>query len=632
MSLNRRVLCGVLVCGLIQGIMASMPFASDPVQITLLATNDIHGHVSEKTQKDGSPWGGLLQWGAIATAIRKGVEARGGGVLLLDGGDQFQGTLLSNFDEGELVIDLMSEMNYDAVVPGNHDYDFGPLGWLEDQVAPGAGPTADPRGALRALQQRARFPLISANTYYASSLRDAFSGAPVTVVSKGCEALPAADLNSAGEAPVIDWSQAQRLELVEPYRLVTLANGVRVALIGIDHEGTGTMTTVQNVQDLCFRNEADAYLSVWQELRDRADVFVMVIHGGNIQQDQGLTQLVQKITTSQPGALHAVIGGHTHSVNREVVNGVPLIQSGAHGERFGRIDLFWDPATRSLVGEKLRVDAGIPIFAKSCPREAAGYCGVTEQGVIHYEGVAAVRNERMEARVRQAQENLSPLADRVLGKSEGALTRNRTQESSMSNAMTDALRELSGAQIALLNSSGLRADLPSGAFNYAQLFEVLPFNNRAVVLESVRFDTLKKLLLKSVQSCGAYGALLPSGLRVAFERDCSSAQGKTDPAARLTRVELLDSATGLVAEVLLGKDAAGQDFEVPAERSFRVATLDFLASGGSGYADFKEARVTEDLGVFRETLATRLQSIPARWSSRLDGRFRETKPRGASRR
>jgi len=102
--------------------------------ISIVATNDIHGSIQPKmisTAKNRSAEavGGMAFWAGAMKAIRDGVSKRygkDGGVLLLDGGDQFQGTLLSNYSEGELMFNLMNEVGYDAAVPGNHDYDFRP--------------------------------------------------------------------------------------------------------------------------------------------------------------------------------------------------------------------------------------------------------------------------------------------------------------------------------------------------------------------------------------------------------------------------------------------------------------------------------------------------------------------------
>lgn len=79
---------------------------------------------------------------------------------------------------------------------GNHDYDFGPVGWLEDQVT-STSTDQHPRGALKAALAYARFPLISANTFLRASLRDTF-GNPVQVDQQGCE-----PKTETGQAPAV---------------------------------------------------------------------------------------------------------------------------------------------------------------------------------------------------------------------------------------------------------------------------------------------------------------------------------------------------------------------------------------------------------------------------------------------
>ena len=107
--------------------------SSGLVRLTILSTNDIHGGVEpSKYRSTGESIGGMSFWGGVIRSTRKALESAGGRVLVLDAGDQFQGTLISNTNEGSLVFSAMDEVGYDAVVPGNHDYDFGPKGWLKE--------------------------------------------------------------------------------------------------------------------------------------------------------------------------------------------------------------------------------------------------------------------------------------------------------------------------------------------------------------------------------------------------------------------------------------------------------------------------------------------------------------------
>src|SRR6185295_1972801 len=131
-----------------------------------------------------------------------------------------------------------------AVVPGNHDYDFGPVGWQVDQ-----GPATDEatlRGALRETIKHGKFPMLSANTFLKSSIVDE-NGQPVPVEGNYCAPVTAPGRPNAN----IDWAKAQTLDFLQASVIKNVA-GVRVALIGIDNPTTPKVTTPHNVTDLCF--------------------------------------------------------------------------------------------------------------------------------------------------------------------------------------------------------------------------------------------------------------------------------------------------------------------------------------------------------------------------------------------
>ena len=92
-------------------------------KLVILHTNDIHG----RGVADDDSWG----YGAIAQ-IKKDLEAQGAQVLLLDAGDASQGTPLVNLDYGKSAIELMNAAGYDAMCPGNHEFDWGLDNLLEN--------------------------------------------------------------------------------------------------------------------------------------------------------------------------------------------------------------------------------------------------------------------------------------------------------------------------------------------------------------------------------------------------------------------------------------------------------------------------------------------------------------------
>ena len=97
--------------------------------ITILHTNDVHSHIEAFGPNDArNPnMGGVAR---RATIIDK-VRAENPNTLLLDAGDIFQGTPYFNFYGGELEFKLMSKLKYDAATIGNHDFDNGLSGLLE---------------------------------------------------------------------------------------------------------------------------------------------------------------------------------------------------------------------------------------------------------------------------------------------------------------------------------------------------------------------------------------------------------------------------------------------------------------------------------------------------------------------
>lgn len=583
--------------------------------VTILQTNDIHGGVELATLYDGSQGGGFALWSGTVNAIRRGLSARFGdraGVLVLDGGDQFQGTLLSNFNEGRLVFDLMNRVGYDAVVPGNHDYDFGPRGWLDDKVNPG-NPDKNPFSVIEDLAARADFPLLSANAYFRDSLVD----------SRG-----RAVENPEEDPSRVDFRRARRPEFLEPYRLVTVA-GVRVAMIGLDHHRTPLMTTIENVSSLYFRDEAATYHEIRTDLEGKADLFVLIMHNGNTSRESGASDVVRSIldrSGDRSDWLHAVVAGHTHYVNDDRVAGIPIVQSGANGERFGRIDLVWSAERGEVVGAKMRTYAGSDMFEDRCDDVIADFCSVSpaslEQNArVRLEGMPLEADSGSLELIASERAELAPVAERVLGEADGEIWRNRVIESPLSNAMTDALRRLSGADFAFLNTGGLRAPLEAGEVTYAELFRVLPFSNRAVTLAPVPFSRVLELVRRAIKSCGAYSVLMASGLRVLFEQDCENrGSGGVDVDAVLYRIESADG------ELLYERQEGGS--LVPEDRRFEVATVDFLAAGGSGYSDFIGLAQVADHGILREAMTRSFLDEPAVFRSERDGRWVAVPPQG----
>src|SRR5207302_10093636 len=155
---------------------------------------------------------------------------------VVDSGDLFQGTLESNFFEGEPVVKGYSAFGYGAAAVGNRECDYGPVG--PDSIARNAN--EDPLGALKKNAKAAKFPFLSAN-------------------------LPE---KATGKTP----SWAKRYTMIE-------ANGVKVGIIGLSTPDTPAVTMSANVAALHFGDPVAATVSAAPDLRARgASAIVVIAH------------------------------------------------------------------------------------------------------------------------------------------------------------------------------------------------------------------------------------------------------------------------------------------------------------------------------------------------------------------
>jgi 5'-nucleotidase len=121
-----RLLTTVGVFGLSAG-MAVADYA-----LTILHTNDFHSRFepisrfdsgcSDEDNTDGKCFGGSAR---MMTAIET-ARARSTNSILVDGGDQFQGSLFYTYYKGKVAAEMMNAMGYDAMTVGNHEFDDGP--------------------------------------------------------------------------------------------------------------------------------------------------------------------------------------------------------------------------------------------------------------------------------------------------------------------------------------------------------------------------------------------------------------------------------------------------------------------------------------------------------------------------
>jgi 5'-nucleotidase len=151
--MNRRQFIRNTGIGTLALSLGAVPYntlaADDFVTVTILHTNDFHSHVEPfgDTNSNYDGKGGIARISGIIKKIRE-INTN---TLVLDAGDSFQGTPYFNYFGGEFIYGLMSAAGYDAVVPGNHEFDNG-LEGLRDSLP------------------EAKFPVISSNYDFSDTI------------------------------------------------------------------------------------------------------------------------------------------------------------------------------------------------------------------------------------------------------------------------------------------------------------------------------------------------------------------------------------------------------------------------------------------------------------------------------
>jgi 5'-nucleotidase len=565
--MTTRLFCSLLLlgaCVTVEPTVATTPPAdsdatptapaanpNDPVHLTLVATNDLHGWVMSVTDKYGQTEihrGGLAAFGGYLKILR---AENPDGVLLFDAGDIFQGTLASNITEGAVMIDAMNALGYDAAAVGNHEFDYGPTGAVSVATQPGV----DPFGALKARILQARFPLLSTNIYQKDD----------------------------GARP--SWLPGDGM-------MITVRKGVKIGVVGLTTPQTPTTTVPVNVASLRFGSLSAEALTAAKRLRERgAEVVVALVHAGGkcgfandphdlSSCDTNTGEIFEMMEGLPPGTLDVVIAGHTHALVAHYVNGTPTIETYGLGKSFSLVDLWLDPKTHQVMQQKTAMTPNVEICssvdskAQSCdPRKLAGRTDVNPVPSV-FHGRPVEDDKKVIAAVQPALDLVGQLQAKSLGlQVPSTLGRNYEDESPLGDFLADSLRSLEKADVALLNPGGLRADLKAGQVTYGAVYEVLPFDNAIATLQ-LTGDELKRVLAAAYG--GRKGVFQVSGLEVKLS--------KCPVPDRLKEITLAN-----------GKPIEGA-------KKYRIVMPDFLARGGDGLGPVLSTIEPErvDLGESRE--------------------------------
>ena len=547
-----RLMAGVAALALAGCATTAREQAAPPVEVRILAFNDFHGNLEPPRQAVSAPMPGLAEpvrvpagGAAYFASALASLRAENPNNVTVAAGDLIGASpLVSSMFLDEPTIHAMNLMRVDFNAVGNHEFDRGRAELLRMQN--GGCEQHSPRPACRLEPfPGARFRFLAANVR----------------TEDGGTLFPAYGMRSFGRG----------------------AGEVRVAFIGLTLRETPTLVTPSGIEGLTFTDEAETINALVPRLRrEGADAIVVLIHQGAALPGPRFTPRTATVEPTPSCAamegdlmpilarldpeIDLVVSGHTHNAyicdyaTLDPSRRFLVTSAGRYGMALTNIRLTVDPA-RGVTGRR----ADNVIVQGEAFRGSSGEVPVTSlfPSFERDPGVGALVDRYAAA--------AAPLAARVVGRLSAPATREPTPagETVLGDLVADAQRAATGAQIAFMNGSGVRADIvpgPDGSVTYGQLFAAQPFGN-SLVVKTFTGAQIRRLLEQQFASgwntLERPNMLMPSrGLSYGY--DLSRPEGQRILDLRLDGQPIRDDAR------------------------YRVAMNSFLATGGDNFTVFRE--------------------------------------------
>jgi 5'-nucleotidase len=464
---------------------------------------------------------------AKAAAVIEEERSKVENTIVVDAGDAFQGLPISNSTKGEDRANIMNQVGYDAMAVGNHEFDFG-----MDQ-------------AIK-YKETLNFPLLSANTYV--------NGARVFEASTIVDKTPT-------------------------------VVGDEFVVIGVTTPETAIKTHPKNIEGVTFADPITEVNKVIDEVEARAladnrvyNNYIILAHLGvdatTPVEWRGST-LAESLSQNSKlaGKRVIVIDGHSHTVQSATYgDNVTYNQTGSYLNNIGKVTL----KSEQLLGEASLISA-------------ADTASVTPDALI-----TELVNE---IKVKYEGENAQVVIENNPVELNGERSNVRVRETNLGNAVTDAIYAYgqtgfsNKTSLAVTNGGGLRATIAKDQpVTKGDIIAVLPFGNiisQITVTGQQIQDMFTKSLSSALQTDKETGKfILDENGAPLFEASGGFLQisGATvfyDPTLPVKERVLL---IGIL------NPETGEYDELDIEKTYYLATNDFLAAGGDGYTMLGGAR------------------------------------------
>ncbi len=432
--------------------------ADKTYKLTILHTNDHHGRFWQNQYGEY----GMAARKTLIDNIRAEVEAEGGSLLLLSGGDINTGVPESDLQDAEPDFKGMTKIGYDAMALGNHEFD-------------------NPLEVLFKQREWANFPMLSANTY--------------------------------------DKATGERL--FQPYQIFD-KQGVKIAVIGLTTEDTAKIGNPEYIGGIEFRDPKEEAKKVIAELKktENPDLIIAVTHMGHYQNGENGVNAPGDVALARyldEGELDMIVGGHSQEpvcmegpnlvkknfapgdeCKPDVQNGTYIVQAFEWGKYVGRADYEFRNGELNMVSYDL-----VPVNLKKKVKvdgESKRVFATTE--------IAEDKDmlDFLRPYQEKGQEKLGAKVAESNGKLEGDRNVVRFQQTNLGRLIASAHMQRAKADFSVMNSGGVRDSIAAGDITYKDVLKVQPFANILTYVDMSGqevLDYLNVVATKPIDS-GAY--------------------------------------------------------------------------------------------------------------------------------
>ncbi|NOI16137.1 bifunctional UDP-sugar hydrolase/5'-nucleotidase UshA [Vibrio hepatarius] len=443
--------------------------ADKTYKLTVLHTNDHHGRFWQNKYGEY----GMAARKTLIDELRADIQAEGGSVLLLSGGDINTGVPESDLQDAEPDFKGMSKIGYDAMALGNHEFD-------------------NPLDVLFKQKEWAGFPMLSANIY--------------------------------------DKETGERM--FQAYEMFD-KQGIKIAVIGLTTEDTAKIGNPEYIGGIEFRDPKEEAKKLIAELEktEKPDLIFAVTHMGHYEDGNRGVNAPGDVALARyldEGSLDMIVGGHSQEpvcmeapnvvkknfapsdeCKPDMQNGTYIVQAHEWGKYVGRADYEFRNGELEMVSYDL-----IPVNLK----KKIKVNGESQRVLIEDE---IKEDQELLEFLRPYQEKGQSQLDVKIAETNGKLEGDRNvvrfQQTNLGRLIATAHMERAKADFAVMNSGGVRDSIASGDVTYKDVLKVQPFANILTYTDMSGkevLDYLNVVATKPVDS-GAYAQFAGISMTVA---------------------------------------------------------------------------------------------------------------------